>query len=404
MRIQELDLKNFRGFTDFKVQFSPQFTVIAGINGQGKTAILEALALLISRLLPQISPAKLGYRNFEVSDIHGDEDGTSLLMKTNCAGIPVRYPGSFERIIPRQNFPKLPTRLQTEIRNAYGIDRTRSNDAAPIAVYYTTDRAGFSRPRNLSGKIQRGQAAAYHRALVKKQVNYKDFMQRYRVLAADAGAENPYFIGRRGVDVIERALQIFLDGFSNLRVAENPPRLMVDKGRTPLDLAQLSDGQRSVLAMVSDLCKRLCQANPQIDPLTGEGVVLIDELELHLHPTWQREIIEKFRRTFPRIQFITTTHSPFVIQSLRPGELVNLEPGEFELPQAVPLSDAPTAPALNDYLAKRPRVPTRAIVPTPDTNLRKAFLQAVNNLKQEGADLRHPKFGQLIYEMDNSTA
>jgi predicted ATP-binding protein involved in virulence len=137
------------------------------------------------------------------------------------------------------------------------LTHPRANDAAPIAVYYTTDRAGFSRPRNLSGKIQRGQSAAYHRALVKKQVNYKDFMQRYRVLAADAGAENPYYIGRRGVDVIERALQIFLDGFSNLRVAENPPRLMVDKGRTPLDLAQLSDGQRSVLAMVSDLCKRL---------------------------------------------------------------------------------------------------------------------------------------------------
>ena len=59
MRIQELELKNFRGFTDFKVQFSPQFTVIAGMNRQGKTAILEALALLISRLLPQISPQNL---------------------------------------------------------------------------------------------------------------------------------------------------------------------------------------------------------------------------------------------------------------------------------------------------------------------------------------------------------
>jgi predicted ATP-binding protein involved in virulence len=59
------------------------------------------------------------------------------------------------------------------------------------------------------------------------------------------------------------------------------------------------------------------------------GVVLIDELELHLHPKWQREVRSKLRNTFPNIQFIATTHSPFVIQSLEPGELINLDPEEF---------------------------------------------------------------------------
>jgi predicted ATP-binding protein involved in virulence len=70
--------------------------------------------------------------------------------------------------------------------------------------------------------------------------------------------------------------------------------------------------------------------NPQLgNPLDGAGVVLIDELELHSHPRWQREVVEKLRTTFPNIQFIATTHSPFVIQSLRPGELINLDPEEF---------------------------------------------------------------------------
>ena len=69
---------------------------------------------------------------------------------------------------------------------------------------------------------------------------------------------------------------------------------------------------------------------PLLDnPLHGAGVVLIDELELHLHPKWQRDVTEKLRRTFPNIQFIATTHSPFVIQALRPGELINLDPEEF---------------------------------------------------------------------------
>jgi len=76
--------------------------------------------------------------------------------------------------------------------------------------------------------------------------------------------------------------------------------------------------------------RRLALANPELDdPLLGHGVILIDEIELHLHPTWQREIVEKLRAMFPNIQFIGTTHSPFVIQSLRAGELINLNPEEF---------------------------------------------------------------------------
>lgn len=334
MKIRELLLNNFRGFKEQKIAFSEQFTIIAGVNGNGKTAILEALALLISRLLPQISPAHLGYRNFELSDIHGSEKETVLEMRTLCAGIPVQFFGRFDREIRHQKFPKLAPALKLSVRNAYGIDPTRSTDAAPIAVYYTTDRAGFSLPRRLDGKAPSGQAAAYHRALVKKKVDYKDFMRWYRVVLRlnEQPPDHPT-APQRMIETIEFVLHEFLNQFDSLRVEDNPPRLLVRKGRQTLDLAQLSDGERSFLAMVIDLCKRLGRANPGIKTLDGEGVVLIDELELHLHPTWQREAVEKLRKIFPRIQFIATTHSPFVIQSLRQGELVNLEPREFELLQ-----------------------------------------------------------------------
>jgi predicted ATP-binding protein involved in virulence len=334
MKIRELYLKNFRGFKEQQIKFSENFTVIAGINGNGKTAILEALALLISRLLPQISPARLGYRYFQVSDIHGNEAATALEMNANCAGFPVRFSGSFERLVPYQAFPKLAPRLKDAIRNAYGLDKTRSTDAAPIAVYYTTDRAGFSLPRRLDGNVPIGQAAAYHRALVKKKVDYKDFMRWYRVvLKLNERPPGHPTAPQRMIETIEFVLHEFLNQIDSIRVEDNPPRLLVNKGRQTLDLAQLSDGERSFLAMVIDLCKRLARANPGIKTLDGEGVVLIDELELHLHPTWQRGSVDKLRRIFPKIQFIATTHSPFVIQSLRPGELVNLEPGEFEIAQ-----------------------------------------------------------------------
>jgi len=116
-------------------------------------------------------------------------------------------------------------------------------------------------------------------------------------------------------------------------VQEEPLRLLVDKAGVSLNLSQLSDGERSFLALICDLGRRLALANPDRsvleNPLHGAGVVLIDELELHLHPKWQREVSKKLRETFPNIQFVVTTHSPFVIQSLRAGELINLDPDEF---------------------------------------------------------------------------
>ncbi|RYF31095.1 MAG: AAA family ATPase, partial [Comamonadaceae bacterium] len=154
-------------------------------------------------------------------------------------------------------------------------------------------------------------------------IDYRDFMARYRVWAGPNGQS-------RSAEAFGRALGTFLDGFSDPRVEESPLRLRVSKQGEELYLDQLSDGERSLLAIVADLVRRLSLANPELeDPLKGAGVVLIDEIELHLHPTWQRNVIEKLRTTFPNIQFIATTHSPFVIQSLRPGELINLDPDEF---------------------------------------------------------------------------
>ena len=148
-------------------------------------------------------------------------------------------------------------------------------------------------------------------------------MARYRAWIADEGQA-------RSVMAFNKALAFFLEGFSELRVEDSPLRLTVSKGSFRLPLNQLSDGERSFLAIISDLVRRLSLANPDLDdPLHGAGIVLIDELELHLHPTWQRQVVEKLRTTFPNIQFIATTHSPFVIQSLRPGELINLDPEEF---------------------------------------------------------------------------
>jgi predicted ATP-binding protein involved in virulence len=323
MRVRELTLKDYRVFSDPRpFRFSDRVTVVAGVNGKGKTAIMDALALLASRLLPLISPARSGYRTIGPSDVHGNEAKAEVGMAVNCAGIPIQFKRTYSRDDRRLKRTTVQEALRNQVKKAYG-DPTRAGDAAPLAVYYTTDRAGFRLPKRLPSDLPKNQALAYVRALQSQMVDYRDFMARYRVWLADESQS-------RNIRAFNRALSVFLDGFSDLRVEESPLQLTVNKGTQRLLLGQLSDGERSFLAIVSDLVRRLSLANPEFDdPLLGAGVVLIDEIELHLHPTWQRQVVEKLRTTFPNIQFVATTHSPFVIQSLRPGELINLDPEEF---------------------------------------------------------------------------
>ena len=337
MRIRELTLVNYRAFANPpSFIFAERFTLIAGINGRGKTAMLNAIALLASRFLPLVSESHASYGRIPPSEVYRDAAAAELAMKVNCAGIPLDYKLTYRKRDRKITATELPLAVREEVRNRYG-DPTRSDDAAPLVVYYTTERSQYSLPRRLPKDVPQGQSAAYMGALSGGPVNFRDFMARYRnavVMGDQERLADPNYLGDRAATAIATALNTFLGGFGNLRVQEAPLRLLVDKEDWPLDLSQLSDGERSFLAMVCDLGRRLALANPMMEnPLSGYGIVLIDELELHLHPTWQLEIVEKLRSTFPNIQFITTTHSPFIVQTAREGELIKLD-GELAVEPA----------------------------------------------------------------------
>ena len=131
-------------------------------------------------------------------------------------------------------------------------------------------------------------------------------------------------LAQQHLDVLGRAVTTFLDKCTGLRVVREPETtLVIDKEGVSLNVSQLSDGERGILALVLDLAKRLSQANPESDnPLQdGKAIVLIDELDLHLHPGWQRTIVEKLLQIFPECQFIATTHSPIIIGEVKPPGL-----------------------------------------------------------------------------------
>lgn len=331
MILRELQVSNYRPFRSERFAFSERVTVIAGVNGRGKSAILDGLSLLLSRLLPQITPAKGGYKYLKPQDVHQGEHALKISLSASFEGMPVEFAIDYDPA-EGQRPGKLLPQIKREIRLIYG-DPQRAGDAAPIAVYYTTDRAAYRLPKRLLTGLPQGQSAAYHGALFNRQIDFRDFMSRYRGWEDSvARGEDHDQKNRRTLETINRAVQEFLPGFSNVRVGLEPLRLLVCKQGQTLDLTQMSDGERSLLAMMIDLCRRLVLANPELDdPLQGTGVVLVDEVELHLHPQWQREIVEKLRRTFPRMQFILTTHSPFLIQSLRDGELIRLDQEDGDL-------------------------------------------------------------------------
>jgi hypothetical protein len=250
---------------------------------------------------------------------------------------------------------KLPKQLRDSIHKKYG-DPEILNDAGPLVVSYTTDRAAFRIPKAVPPKAVDPPKAGYRGALVNRTVDYRDLAYRLKHIAtADAYPQFPGLASRMR-QAFHRVLEVFLEGFANLRIVENPLGLLVDKQDSTFEVFQLSDGERSFLAMGTDLARRLTLANPGLqDPLQGEGTVLIDELELHLHPRWQRTAVEKLRTTFPNIQFIATTHSPFVIQTLRPGELISLEDRERDSYAGLGIEEISQAVMGVDQLQVSPR-------------------------------------------------
>lgn len=122
----------------------------------------------------------------------------------------------------------------------------------------------------------------------------------------------------RVIDSVTKAIYKFLPNFNNMRIQRSSSLdMLIDKNNVTLNVLQLSQGEKSLLALVGDIARRLVLLNPSLDdPLDGDGIVLIDEVDLHLHPEWQQSVIPNLLKTFPNIQFIMTTHSPQVLTTV----------------------------------------------------------------------------------------
>jgi predicted ATP-binding protein involved in virulence len=200
----------------------------------------------------------------------------------------------------------------------------------PVIVYYPIARAiNVSQASKESSAIN-----VYDDALNGKALNINWFL-KWLIWKEDNRVTSKHVltaVKNAILELLNDGLErIFTDIYTDRSRQENY-RLIIEKGNTNVDFDQLSSGEKSFFVLVGDLARRLAIANPQSnDPLReGQGVVLIDEIDLHLHPSWQRKAIPKLITIFPNIQWVITTHSPQVLMNLKRENVKVIRNGKLE--------------------------------------------------------------------------
>lgn len=354
MHIDRLDIENFRCFEARTFVFDPQFTLLIGANATGKTAILDALAIALgAALIPVPDARSRGIGRRDVRRTYRFSGETGHFVEHYPARIEASGTVGGSKLVwvrELKSAKSRTTRGGTDgIRQEIGGLVRRSTDddriVFPYIGYYGTNRFWLDQRPTAKEKVDRvGRNSRYigykgcltsisstrdltawikHLALieVQRRERLKTLHAVYEAIAA----------------CVEDAVAAEFD------FAEDDIVIEFSKdSRVPLQL--LSDGQRSMAAMAADIAMRCSQLNPHLNERASAetpGIVLIDELDLHLHPRWQRGVVEHLIKAFPRLQFVATSHSPFIIQSVSQGGVINLDQGTDvpEMPEAQSVED-----------------------------------------------------------------
>jgi predicted ATP-binding protein involved in virulence len=309
-------IENFRGIDRMEIDLGiGNSAIFVGKNGAGKSSILECTAILLSRMTSLLTPFGEGRRLLTEGDIKFGKQKTESKITIDF------YDTEKEWDISKSHISRINLKKNTSLKEMSNHIKDNLEQIKdfnlPLVAYYSVNRAVFDIPLRIRKKHDFNQLSTYDNSL-SSGTDFKVFFEWYR---RREDYENE-IIARKDrefkdiqLESVRRAIYMFLPGFTNLRVERHPRlKMKISKNSITLEINQLSDGEKILLAMVGDLARRLAIANPGLqNPLEGNGIVLIDEIELHLHPKWQRSIISMLKVAFPNIQFLISTHSPQVI-------------------------------------------------------------------------------------------
>ena len=342
MRVKKLIIENFRGIKNLDLDFSnSKMVVFAGINGAGKTTVLAAMQFLFSWYVARLKSPKGKGLSLTDRDITNGEPYAfieiEIIVKNGELDKVVRWSLLKKHASYRKNIERQASRVEL---NEYAdskmerfVDGKKHN--LPLVDFYSVNRVVDSVPLRVRKKHALGPLDAFDSGL-NNSVNFHSFFLWFREredleneLYREQGSK---FNGDVQLTAVRSAIKNLLPGYQKFRVKRDPLSFVVEKKGESFNFSQLSDGEKSYIALVCDIARKMAMANPNAEePLKKSAIVMIDEIELHLHPEWQMGVIDHLKKTFPKVQFFLTTHSPHIITNLKNSEndmLIALSNGE----------------------------------------------------------------------------
>lgn len=340
MKLKSITIENFRAIEKMELPLHPQLTVLVGDNAAGKTTILDAIATGLGVIPMYLSVKGRGFNHGDIREIIDTQGKKTApyaritLESTNQLSWAVtkKRQGGTSKIPATPGRKALFTYLENLLQELeedkpillpvmayYGIDRT-----VPTATFRRNFKKLFTRVQALENALAISQRFT---TMMEWFALYEDLERRERERVRDFDYTSPW------LNAFRDAVKSMLPTCSNPHTLVHPMRLVVDfqyrnQRAEVLSLDHLSDGYRTTLAVVMDLARRMIQANPHLEEkavIDSEAVVLIDEIELHLHPQWQQRVLVDLMRTFPKAQFIVATHSPQVLTTIHSQHIVILK-------------------------------------------------------------------------------
>ena len=339
MKINNLTLINYRRFEHQSFVFNDHFTVLIGDNATGKTQVLQAIVTLLSQYQSKMLRNAENDIEIEEKDVYHE----SLVFNNQNGHHQLRMEYSYPAIISARinNSVNVSCRkddaTMANVRDGYlaskaeeDLNHIKEGITLPVLAYYGTSRLWNKKNKSKEGIPSRTDG---YRWSLDGFVDFNElvswFMDQELIQLQKGTNDVPLTVMRKALSMmIPGCVNVFYDFEFKTLVLEfndNPETSMSDHS---ILFDDLSDGYKMVLTMVFDVVRQMVISNPHLgdDVLEKtDGIILIDELDLSLHPKWQRIVVESLKKTFPLVQFIVSTHSPFIVQSLNSGEVIDLE-------------------------------------------------------------------------------
>lgn len=331
MKLNKIEIHNFKCFEDVSLELHPRLNVLLGNNGTGKSSLLEAFRIVIGSLylgydkyenkiaMPGITKEDIRLRNIDdnlepqlPAYVYGDGvfDAAYLPEAKDF----IRWKRAMETLggatttRDAKEIQQVSTAIQASVREGLRQD-------IPLVAYFSTDR--YKKECRDTGVSSAGSRMRGYFNALDTTTSTKFFLDLYYTETLDQvqnGTTSTLLAA------VNNAVGQCAD-CHNLKYNLKTQELLVEYGNgDKLPFGMLSDGVRCTLAMVMEIAFRCFLLNPHLGaeaPLRTKGVILIDEIDLHLHPSWQLHVLNDLHDAFPAIQFVVSTHAPLVISRLR---------------------------------------------------------------------------------------